>query len=174
MSPNICKYVCMYVCTNMYMHMSVYIYIYLYIYLYIFMFMCINTCIYTYVYTYLVHLHRYSLFSSVCILPPLHALACPLTCTWCLPPNMLTYLHTYLCPFIGTSSFGLICIYLNISTNSFSNYHMLATFYTYVLVSRSVLYSKNLISISICTYSHEWPLRNASIKKHMLTNLMYA
>ena len=160
MCPNICKYVCMYVCTIcicICLCISIYIYIYIYIYL------CL--CVYIHVYIHMFDLSRpsalivcvYSHF-QVCVCshpythlpPPSRPLA--LTYAWCLPPNMLTYLHTYLCPFIGACSFGLKCIYVHISIYSCSNYHMLATSNTNVLVSRSVLYSKNPLSHSIWTY----------------------
>jgi len=96
-------YVCMY---NMYMHMSMYIYIYLYIYLYIFMFMCIHTCIYTYISpisSICIDSVCILTLSSVCILPPLHALASPLTSTCPHVHLMFASKHAYISSHIFVS-----------------------------------------------------------------------
>ena len=101
---------------------------------------------------FLFYLHFYGLYSRVRVLAHLYAAKSLLTYTYvCHQICIHIFIHISEV-FMGTWSSTFICIYIHIPMYSCSNYHVLATFNIYMLVLRSIPYSKNPFSISICTY----------------------
>ena len=134
------------------------------------------------------HLHLYSFHSCVGVLAYLHdcndlshsSRNFTLSLKLNFPSkNASISLHscTYSCPFIPLIflySYTSICLFRNMNVLQYSYVSIIyfcffiSLIHTYVYWDLPLPYSCTSIAIFMYMYSHGWPLRNASIKKHML------